>query len=362
MRRVTWLAAVLAGVIAAPVVPARPAMAAAVVTAYARADNPVAAAYRPTPAYSYNSSGGPVTVYRHGVGSYTVRFHGAATSAGVAHVAAYGSPAEVQCMVNGWGPSGTELLVYVMCAGDVRTGSTPADSRFVVSFTNAQYPGPGRLVHFRTDDAFPIGLRRIADAYDSLGGPVFYELVGDRYRIHLLAEPAALAAVVPMVHVTAHSSEYRHCQVSYTDALYVKCVGPDAPDPAFVRFTLTYGKRVDLLGRGGGRFGSVTLRRDAIVGGSIGGDGYVSTFPGGGGFSASALGPGSYVVTLRGLATAGGHALVGPVQDRGEDWPPWGVCNAVSWWPRGADEQVQVQCRDFRGGPRDINVRVSFTT
>lgn len=71
--------------------------------AYAWADQPFAGSYAPNLRYRFNPSGGPVTIFRTGIGRYTVRWTGLSLlGGGDVQVTAYGA-GNVVCKVERWG-------------------------------------------------------------------------------------------------------------------------------------------------------------------------------------------------------------------------------------------------------------------
>ncbi len=99
--------------------------------------------YTPDPAYSFNPEGG-VSLSRTGVGVYQVRFanlasvfndrttssEGEAGGRGHVQVTAYNTPG-AYCKTNGWGETGTTLVVTVNCFD---AGGDPTNARFTVLF------------------------------------------------------------------------------------------------------------------------------------------------------------------------------------------------------------------------------------
>lgn len=329
------------------------------VTAYVWANQPSAEEYQPAAGYSYNSAGG-VQVTRSATGSYTVVFEEAArmpgTNGGVVHATAYGPGTTALCTVGSWGSwFGDDLLVSVRCFGP---DGEPVDTRFVANYTNTTFDGDGRMAYFWTDQATPEGERTLTHTYqyDSAGGPISYERVGTgEYRFDM---PRDDRPVFPMVHVTAYGSTAAHCQIAWPDAWEVRCVDHDGA-PVDSRFTVTYGKKVGLLGHTTSHFGSGTLYADTIDGNDISGDSYVSTVAWGA--DGTYVGVGQYRISFEGLATDYGHALVGPVGDAaGDDWPS-GHCLVAYWHSWSADERVGVRCYDFDGNPENLHARISFT-
>lgn len=98
---------------------------------YAWANNPTAATYTPSPIYSYNSSGGPITITRAGVGRYSVKFAGLGgngVAGGHVQVTAYG-PGSETCKVENWASGGADFVVNVRC---FRSPGAPLDTRYTI--------------------------------------------------------------------------------------------------------------------------------------------------------------------------------------------------------------------------------------
>ena len=80
------------------------------VAAYVWANDPTSASYTPSTGYSYNSSGGGITIARSGTGTYAVTFANLAVSSGDVQVSAYSSSAH--CNVTSWGGSTVDVACY----------------------------------------------------------------------------------------------------------------------------------------------------------------------------------------------------------------------------------------------------------
>ncbi len=69
----------------------------------------------PTSEYSYNSSGGGISITRHSKGNYTVDFAGLGNSLNSdVQVNGYGADSDF-CNVEGWGGNGTDVEINVLC-------------------------------------------------------------------------------------------------------------------------------------------------------------------------------------------------------------------------------------------------------
>lgn len=97
---------------------------------YAWADQPSAASYVPAASYQGNSTGGTNRITRFGVGGYQVFLPNLGGAGGHVQVTAYGSGSE-RCKVGGWGPSGTDQVVTVLC---FTAAGVAVDTRFTVTF------------------------------------------------------------------------------------------------------------------------------------------------------------------------------------------------------------------------------------
>lgn len=98
---------------------------------YAWADNPTSASYTPSTMYSFNSSGGPISITRSGVGMYAVRFSGlgGGSSGGNVQVTAYGPDADA-CKVVSWSFAPADFIANVRC---FRSGGGPVDTRYSIN-------------------------------------------------------------------------------------------------------------------------------------------------------------------------------------------------------------------------------------
>lgn len=104
---------------------------------FAWANDARQANYTPSEAYSYNSSGGPISIRRRSAGTYQVSFAGLGgngTAGGNVQVTAYGGGSE-QCKVVNWNSGQADFIVNVRCL-DVRGG--PVDTQFSIQ---VMWPG-----------------------------------------------------------------------------------------------------------------------------------------------------------------------------------------------------------------------------
>jgi len=100
---------------------------------YAFADNSTStSSYTPSAMYSYNSSGGVISIQRLAEGSYAVRFAGLGgrgLPGGNVLVTAYGGGNET-CKVERWDSGGADFIATVRCNG---SNGKPVDSNFSIN-------------------------------------------------------------------------------------------------------------------------------------------------------------------------------------------------------------------------------------
>ena len=108
-----------------------PVLVAAQKSGYVWANEPASASYIPSSTFSFNSSGGAISITRSGVGTYNVRFSGlgSAATGGNVLVTAYGGVSET-CKVVNWNAAGADFVVNVRCFSS--TGAS-ADSQYSIN-------------------------------------------------------------------------------------------------------------------------------------------------------------------------------------------------------------------------------------
>ncbi len=109
---------------------------------FAWAYAPTTSSYTASSAYSWSSSGQPITITRGGVGSYTVSFAGLGGSGGDVQVSAYGD--DRACKVGGWWSSGGALMTSVRCYDGA---GAAADARYDVQFHREALVAPAPQDH-----------------------------------------------------------------------------------------------------------------------------------------------------------------------------------------------------------------------
>jgi len=110
---------------------ALPTLASAQKSGYVWADNPTSASYTPSASYSFNSSGGAISINRGGVGTYAVKFSGLGgpTAGGNVQVTADGAGSE-SCKVMNWSSGGPDFTANVRC---FTSSGVPVDTRYSIN-------------------------------------------------------------------------------------------------------------------------------------------------------------------------------------------------------------------------------------
>ena len=110
--------------------------------AFVWANEPSDPSYTPQPAYSYNSTGGPITVTRTGTGDYSVRFAGLGgngSAGGHVQATAFGASNHL-ARVRWWNSTDSDLVAHIRC---VDSSGASIDSRFTVLVTWPPPAGAG---------------------------------------------------------------------------------------------------------------------------------------------------------------------------------------------------------------------------
>jgi hypothetical protein len=342
---------------AGPTDPARPVLTGlnVEVDGYVWANEPTTASYSISHSWRYNSTGADVEISRTSAGIYRVAFVGMAGTGGVAHARPYGSANTAICTVANWAPSGSDQIVNVRCFDE---DGTPADTRFVASFTNRTAPA-GTFAFLWADQKSPaIDVPYTPNgtyAYDSTGaGPqVWRQSTG----VYMMLIPT-VDTHYPVDHndgvyqVSAYGRDPVRCEVHGENdetptPIAVFCVDPDGT-PTDSRFAVTYAHSRSVLGTAvsAGNAHPRHTVNDVT-------DWYLTGFWNPGGAPAIVrLGIGRYHVSFPGLALTGGHATAG---SRGN---PFAYCHVASWSPGAAT----VNCFDSTtDAPVDSEFNVLMT-
>ncbi|MEM7786865.1 MAG: hypothetical protein AAF594_03950, partial [Bacteroidota bacterium] len=213
------LAVALVGLLAVPVGAQSYADA---VRAYAWADQQTADSYTPSPAFSYNSSGGDITATRSEEGRYAVTFAdlGSIASAGNVQVTAYGSTAS--CVSNGWGSTSGGLRVNVRC--DDADGN-PSDARYTVLFvTSADAAVPTMAYAWASQPENASYTPSTAYSYNGAGGAITAtRSAAGTYQMQF----ADLSMSNGNVQVTAYQSDARCTVTGWAGPnINVRCYDP----------------------------------------------------------------------------------------------------------------------------------------
>lgn len=145
-----------------------PTLASAQKSGYVWANEPASASYTPNASYSFNSSGGGISISRSGVGTYAVRFSGLGGAGGNVLVTSYGNGSET-CKVVNWGASPADLVANVRCFA---AAGTAADSMYTVRVV-WNSPTPGKNGYAWADNpSIASYTPNAAYSYNSAGGPV----------------------------------------------------------------------------------------------------------------------------------------------------------------------------------------------
>lgn len=174
-------------------------------SAYLWADQPGAASYVPSPAYSFNSTGGTNTITRAAAGTYTVNLPGLGGANGNVLVTAHGSTS-THCNVALWGSSPGNRPIEVRCWS---SAGVLADSTFSLAFDGAGVTGFNDVGAFAwaNDPASASYVPSTSYSYDSglfvcSGGQTSAgKLSTGRYFMR----HTAIGAIDSTVHVTARS-------------------------------------------------------------------------------------------------------------------------------------------------------------
>lgn len=305
------------------------------VDGYAWVEQPSTVDYTVAHAWSYNSSGGAVSVHRPSVGVYQVRFVGMAGKDGVAHARPYGTGNTAICTVGGWKITRDDLVVTVFC---FNASGSPADTRFVTSYTN-RAGAPGTFAYLRANQASPpLGVPYAPTlAYDSTGvaPQVWRQSVGVYMMIINTVDTH-----YPVDHrdgiyqITAYGRAPARCEVHGENdetptPIGVFCVDPSGA-PVDTRFVVTYSHGVSALGTAApaGNAHYSYFSGDVSTWYELG---YLNA---GGATGFTRIGVGIYRVTFPGLALGGGYASA---YSRGD---PFSYCHPA-WW---SSNSVTVNC------------------
>jgi hypothetical protein len=215
---------------------------------YALADQPSATGpYSPDAAYRYTSSGGPISVTRDSIGTYSVRFAGLGRAPGQrdnVQVTGYGGAA-AYCKPRGWDATAPDLVVEVRCWS--APDAVLADSRFTILVVGARAFGPSTPVGFALSfaDTGAVLLDTSATARNSTSGDVVVGRTGvGNFAVAFLGLGQASAGGPVAIQIVPVGRGPRRCDVAAVDpaasGIWVQCVVQNqtstvdySPDPRF---------------------------------------------------------------------------------------------------------------------------------
>ena len=171
---------------------------------------PQAGVYVPDPVYSFNGGGGGIIVSVNPAtpGQYRVAFGGFTSNAGNAQVVAYGDDNK-RCKVLGWSTTAGTLLVNVQCHD---AAGRPANSRFLVNYTNDFKNQPGSIAGFMWADQPTVSHTPSSGfSFNSVGGANFVHYFGTGAYV---AEFKGLNTDRGNAQVTAYGTDDTYCKMN----------------------------------------------------------------------------------------------------------------------------------------------------
>lgn len=325
--------------------------------AYVWADQPTAADYAPSAAYSYNSAGETNTVERFGRGSYLVHFPrvSAADNGGTVDVTAYGWRSHpAVCKTSGWVRSsagGTDVSVDCYTPSGKRIDARFSAVYAVPTVANVTYAFSDQL------DS-PTYTPSLFYSYNGWGGSVSGRHVATGSYVITFDGANTANFSGGTVKVTAYGSDNRECRVAYWThdtsdvAVSVVCTRPDGV-PADSRFTITYADHRNLVGRSDLNVGYAWIDEPSAPE-STPSAAYQYQRPGGT-IRVARPATGSYTLTLPRQASVGGNVQVTPYYSTAK-------CSVFRWFPVRTTQRIQVRCFDAAGVPRDSYFVVQWMT
>ncbi|MEA2621302.1 MAG: hypothetical protein QOH61_212 [Chloroflexota bacterium] len=201
--------------------------------AYLWASDPTSPTYTPFASYSYNSTGGTITVNRTGTGEYRVSLPGLGGYNGSVQVMSMGSDKAV-CNTGGWGTDpGDPQSVVVGCRALV--GGAPIDTYFNllyardVGMTGFADPSAKAAYLYADEPTAASYLPSSSYRWSSSGhGPRVTRQAKGRYTVRL----TGIAGAGGSAQVTLYNNTKFRCQVSSlpttgsTQLVGVRCYGP----------------------------------------------------------------------------------------------------------------------------------------
>jgi hypothetical protein len=315
--------------------------------AYLWADQPAAADYEPTTAFSFRGAAHRIT--RTSPGRYTVTLRGQASPGGLTHVTAYGGTLNT-CQVRSWFPARPDEKVEVNCQD--RFGN-PADNSFTALFTAAG-AGTGTLAYLWADSpTTPSFTPHPLYSYNSAHrvNTVTRDAVGLwTVRLPGLARPGGHVQVTPYGDSPARCSVRSWVPSRDDEMVGVACFGADGT-PQDTRFSLSFTD-------GGSPFRDVTTRAAYLWSGRETGpaaapDPYSwnSTLATN---TVTRESRGSYLVQLPGMGPAADHVQVSSYGPEDRSCQVWK-------WTTAVGARVRVTCHaGVSGAPIDTPFTLAY--
>lgn len=140
------------------------------VKGYAWANLASSPSYTPSSVYSYNASGGDISIHRSGAGQYTVTFSGMGSVAagGNVQVSPYGTSAS--CTADSWTLASSNLEISATCRNHL---DESADARFTVMFVSSSNAEDPSMAYAWAHDALGASYTpNSSHSYNGTGGAI----------------------------------------------------------------------------------------------------------------------------------------------------------------------------------------------
>ena len=326
--------------------------------AYAKADQPLAASYSPSPVTSFNSAGGTISITRQGPGNYRVSFPGQRPNAGEVEsfiVSGYGL-SNGYCKIASWGTGANNDLV-----ADVRCfafGGSAGDSPFTITMLGDESFG-GRFGFGLADQPATAGPYVPAKSFNSSPQPTAPSIQVRRIALGQYAVTFPGNGGGPLdaeaIMVTAYGTGNERCQPGTLltgEVVIVNCWSGAAGSSvaADSRFVVVLADR----GRGGGqRSGFVFIEDSDVIdaGGSLTLPTLIAHNSTTGQVHVRDRGNGRFDVTFDGLGANVGDRFGVQVVDMDEN--DAGYCSVAGWSVIGPNLVVSVTCWHEEDGEPD---------
>ena len=315
------------------------------IVGYAWANQASSASYVPSGTYSYNISGGGVSITRFATGVYSVKFTGLGhvAAGGNVQVTAYAGWSEA-CKVSSWSSGGADFTVSVRC---FTTSGTAADSLYTVMLTWPQAATSGLGYAWANNPTSASYTPNAAYAYNGSGGSVSITRSGT--GVYAVTFAGLSSGAGGDVQVTAYGTGNEECKVqswgaggSFTASVRCYTAGGTPKDTLYtvlVNQPQTTTKGIGYVWANNATSASYTPNTFYAYNGS---DGNVTI---------TRSGVGAYAVKFAGLTGGGGHVQVTAYGGSNES------CKVVNW-SSGADFNVNIRCFSAAGALVDTRYTV----